>query len=154
MTDPDTPVAGKQIQNDDNADNDAHVDFEAEDDDGDYTPAPGVKNSLSDEYVTLNIPRDAMSQLSPLAYRLKLSTRQQTTSMAGVFKVGGVNVNDTTLSVSTTHRQRHAWWYTGTERRSHTRKRKRKMSASAFWGASQVSKRMELRSQISSLVHL
>ena len=107
VTDPDTPVAGKQIQNDDNADNDAHVDFEAEDDDGDYTPASGVKNSLSDEYVTLNIPCDAMSQLSPLAYRLKLSTQQQTAFMAGVFNVGGANVNDTTLSVSITHRQHH-----------------------------------------------
>ena len=84
-------------------DNGTDVDLERHDD----TYTPTSKKRCSEEYVTLKIPRDAMTQLSPLAYRLKLSTRQQTAFMAEVMKVGGANVKDVKLSVANTHRERH-----------------------------------------------
>ena len=48
-----------------------------------------------------------MRQLSPFAYRLQLSARQQTAFTAGLIKVGGGNLKQSKLSLATTHRQRH-----------------------------------------------
>ena len=60
-----------------------------------------------DDYITLKLPKkDFMRQLSPLAHRLKLSNRQQTLMVAGMVKIGGVSLANTTLSVSSTFRQR------------------------------------------------
>ena len=87
---------------DDDTENVADIDFDTQD--VDYVPQ--TKRSSGDGYVHLKIPSDAMTQLSPLAYRLKLSTRQQTAFFAGVVQVGGANLNDVKVSVTDTHRQR------------------------------------------------
>ena len=65
------------------------------------TPKP------TEGHITLNLPKkDTMRRLAPLAHRLQLSNRQQTAIVAGIVKVGGGNLSDTTLSVTSTHRQR------------------------------------------------
>jgi len=45
--------------------------------------------------------------LSPLAYRLKLGTQQQTSFMAGVIKVSGADLKDVKLSVKSTQQDRY-----------------------------------------------
>ena len=80
-----------------------NIDFDTQD--IDYVPE--TKRSSNDGYIHLKIPSDAMTQLPPLAYRLKLSTRQQTAFFAGVVKVGGADLKDVKVSVMDTHRQRH-----------------------------------------------
>ena len=52
------------------------------------------------------IPPNAMEIISPLAYRLKLSVRQQLTMHAAYIKVSGGNVKESKLSISTAYRQR------------------------------------------------
>ena len=75
--------------------------------DSDYQLASSSKEHADKDYITLKLPRDALKQLSPLAYRLQLSTRQQTVFLAGIIKLGDGSVKDTTLSVTSAHRQRH-----------------------------------------------
>ena len=59
-----------------------------------------------DDYITLKLPqKDFMRQLSPLAHRLELSDRQQTSMVAGMVRIGGGSLANTTLSVSSTFRQ-------------------------------------------------
>ena len=67
-----------------------------ESEDEDYNQ-PNSKTKRED-YITLKLPkRDTLQKLSPLAYRLKLSTRQQTAFVAGLIKVGGGELKDTTV---------------------------------------------------------
>ena len=82
------------------------ADTYGDDDETDTDYSPALKRKAT-ESINLQLPPDAMRQLAPLAYRLKLSTRQQTAFTAGLIKVGGGNLKDTTLSVASTHRQRH-----------------------------------------------
>lgn len=93
----------------DNASGTSDSDKDTDDGDELYTPKPKFRRRKSEESdsITLEVPRDLMRKLSPLAYRLKLSTRQQTAFTAGLIKACGGSVKEATLSVTTTQRQRH-----------------------------------------------
>lgn len=84
------------------------IELDINEGDTEYTPAlpRRVKHPVKDNTVELILPPNAMELLSPLAYRLKLSVRQQTALYAGVVKVGGGTLKNTNLSVRTVQRQR------------------------------------------------
>ena len=73
--------------------------------DDEYQPQK-VRGSNNDN-ITLSLPRKGvMHQLSPLGYRLKLSNRQPTSILAGLIKIRGEKLADTTLSVSSKYPHR------------------------------------------------
>ena len=85
------------------------VDLENNTAGSDYSPdlPRRLRHPSKNNAIELTLPSNTMELLSPLAYRLKLSVRQQTALYAGIVKVGGGKLQDTPLSVPSVQRSRH-----------------------------------------------
>lgn len=72
-----------------------------------YTPPPSTSTSEQSDYITLKLPRKSlMRESAELATRCRVSHRVATAMTAKLVKIGGGQLNQCSISTTTSHRHR------------------------------------------------